>query len=335
MDERRKGSDTPYQLVFFHGVAEPAAAPPGSRLIPLIFNEPNAELAVSTLAANDLASADSKTTAIFVSQGDVASALVGYAAVIGFLGRFIDISAGHSIEQLSPTLAVGRRLARQADSRRDEVERFDRVVVAPAPINDEPTLIYDPADPLPAFDMNAASVLRFARRVTLVPPADMHTALRVLAAVAGMRSTTKVSDRLPDVFIGTGLVDLEQTRKSARVLRNKLSAPGPEQIAKKAKPSPAASFIFKARSMPMEPVLELLGSELSESGEFWRCPRPQNHANGDRNPSMKVTDGKIRCFVCDAEWMDPLQLVLSVMGLAPLEAARYIIAHTGEPAAAA
>lgn len=330
-------NQSPYQLIFYHGVELPASTPKGARLIPLLFSDASPESALNALKAADLEAADTKTTAIFISVGDIPSALVAYAAVTGFVGRFLDISAGKRIEPLSAVVASSRRIARQADGRRDETPRLDCMLVSPTASDELPTIVFDPSDPLAVFGPPAAAAVRFARQVVLTPPTETHSALRLLAALAGLRSTTRVQDRFPNLQVADAVVDLEDVRRSGQILRNQLSLPSAEQLVEARPLSNQQKLLLSARQVAMAPVLEALGSTQSEDGQFYRCPRPQNHANGDRNPSMRIKEGKVRCFVCDPEWVDPLQLVLSSRGLAPVEAARWVlsVASAAEAAAAA
>lgn len=340
MDNRRTQGQSPYQLIFFHGVEAPAQAPPGARVIPILTSSADPDAVTAALSAANLSAADTKTTAIFVSRGDILSAVVAYATLTGFVGRFLDISAGQRVEQISALVAATRRTARASDSRRETALRLDHLFVSPAPDSTHPTIVFNPEDPLSAFDSDAATALRFARRVAFVPPAETHAALRLLAALAGMRSTTRISDRFPDLALPSALpltdasselvsdmevVELEKARRAGQVLRNQLSLPSADQLVDPKPLSSQRKTLIDARTAPMEPVLAMLGSELSADGAFYRCPRPQNHANGDANPSMRINENKVRCFVCDPEWVDPLSLVLSARGLAPIEAARLIL----------
>ena len=72
------------------------------------------------------------------------------------------------------------------------------------------------------------------------------------------------------------------------------------------------------RRVPIETVVAHYGGSVNNKGEG-RCLLPQNHANGDANPSMTVRDGRVVCWSqqCFGEkGADVFELVGRMEGLA-------------------
>ena len=85
----------------------------------------------------------------------------------------------------------------------------------------------------------------------------------------------------------------------------------------------AAIEALKA-SRPILDVLRDLGVE-TQNGRF-RCPRPENHSNGDRTPSVSVWPdrGAFKCWVCPDVSGDVIDLVRLVKGCGFREALEYL-----------
>lgn len=325
-------SAMPYQLVFLQGISPDKAAHLGNRVVSFALDSPDIEAALDIIRDPDLNTSDTKTTALFVTAGDISNALVAYSATVGFAGRFLDVAAYPALERLSVLVATGRRIAREAEAglAGTRPQRIDRLRIAPTAEPDTTTIVYNTDDPLQVIDIHTAKRIRFARRVEVVPPDDMASAFRLFAAVAGLRSTVRADDRLPSLVVAGSdagqdtVVDLEALRSEARKLRHHLKLPDLAQLVEAPSDDPIHLRIAAARELPMAPVLIALGSQQAPTGDYWRCPRPARHANGDKNPSMKVADNRVRCFVCDAEWVDPVALTMSVEHMAPTEAATLV-----------
>ncbi len=328
MDDTRQSGESPYQLVFLHGLNADAATQIESRVVEVALTSPDYQEALSSLQNSALAPADTKTTALYMTSGPADVSVTMYAALVGYSGRYIDVAVYPSIDRIAPLVATGRKIARSAEASVSEETpiRFDRVVIAPFEDSEYETVIYDVEDPLSSLDLTAATKIRFARRVAIVLPDSVSTSFRLFAAIAGMRSTKNRPDRMPDILLADRtLVELETLRKDARALRHQLQLPTSEQLVARVEPDLINELLTQARVHPVEPVLRALGSVQGEDPDYWRCPRPERHLNGDKNPSTRVTDGKVRCFVCDAEWVDPVALVMSIAKISPSEAAAFVL----------
>lgn len=50
------------------------------------------------------------------------------------------------------------------------------------------------------------------------------------------------------------------------------------------------------RRVPIETVLKHFGSTPGSNGIHWHCPKPENHKNGDGNPSLTIKSDKVLCW---------------------------------------
>jgi len=87
---------------------------------------------------------------------------------------------------------------------------------------------------------------------------------------------------------------------------------------------------IKAR-IPITLVARNLG--LCVKGHRARCWRPENHQNGDSDPSVGFQKAKnrYRCFVCDAHSGSNIDLVMAVLGVGMLEALGWICERFAVP----
>jgi len=87
--------------------------------------------------------------------------------------------------------------------------------------------------------------------------------------------------------------------------------------------------IQAAKRIPIDEVADRLG--LDRHGRMIRCWRPQNHQHGDRTPSVGIQARKnrVKCFVCDAKRLSPVDLVQNVWGIETFDALRWLDAHFG------
>lgn len=87
--------------------------------------------------------------------------------------------------------------------------------------------------------------------------------------------------------------------------------------------------IQAAKRIPIDEVADRLG--LDRQGGMIRCWRPENHQHGDRTPSVgiQLRKNRVKCFVCDAKRLSPVDLVQSVWGVETFDALRWLDAHFG------
>lgn len=305
-------------------------APDGVMTVDLVLGEGDAVASViAGLRSSGLTPADFRSHVIFIAPDDAAS-LVPYAALCGFAGRRVDVYADGVVLRFSQ---LGRNGAEFPDAGRPPGHlMWAQVGGVPAP--EMPTVQLQPG-PHGLVTPEAASVIRYAARLRMVPPGSCRDAFAMFVLVAALRR--RADDRFP--YLSTGAepvpvskedssqgIDLEKVRRDAALYRQELRAG--RRDAEMVPPVPMPEHdrrIAEAGAVDIQTVLRRLGSS-TDGGDLWHCPRPRRHSNGDRNPSMKTYgDNRTRCHRCDAEKIGPVRLVIDVLELTPDEAASFIL----------
>lgn len=298
-----------------------------------------AERVIEGLRRSGVTPADLRARTLLVSSMDVADTLAVYAAVVGFAGRHVDVLTAAGIAQIERITQAGRgtadagkpdarhdavviggddavadsvraELARAADERGDDAGEFSVLTLEVLPDA--------------GADAAEAGTIRWAKRVRLVLPDALDVALTRFAYVAGLR-WRRGQERLPSLVDGT---DLDGIRQEAGALRRSMRAAGTE-ITDTTEITDRQGVLSAAAAVPIDQVLAALGSVTD--GKLWQCPRPARHTHGDATPSLRVENNKVCCYVDDAEWVDPLRLVMTALGTGPDEAAD-LLADLGNPA---
>lgn len=288
------------------------------------------ESIVDVLAKSGVTAADlrARTIVSFSVEPFVATQI--YALLVGFAGRRLDVFADgvtlHASEIHNSLTMIAEDTVRP-----EEGEEFLQVATTPHP---------------EATNVDSGSELagptlvdvRYARRVRLATEGMTRAAMiELLLKVAAVRARNG-ADRLPLVcispaeplFDGDGDdrvargVDLEQLRRSGNELRRTLRLDDRSTIVESGPDDSRLASLRQAAAVPIEAALQLLGSQQNPDTGYWRCPRPSRHRNGDANPSLKVQNGTVRCFRCDAEPVDALRLVSDSLNIAPDDAARIL-----------
>jgi hypothetical protein len=154
----------------------------------------------------------------------------------------------------------------------------------------------------------------------------------LVAAVAGLAG--RRGDRLPVlVAAGSEPVDLAAVRTAGAQTRARSRGEAHHTLVPFVDVDERSARLVAAAAVDPEFVLAALGCPTD--GSLWSCPRPLSHTHGDATPSMRVSEGKVRCFVDDAEWVDPLRLVAVSCGLTADDAADLILADPATDAFAA
>jgi hypothetical protein len=313
----------------------PLGAPPGPEGIKTVDLAPGEGDDIGTqvlagLRASGLVAADFRSRVIFLAVDEPVS-LVQYAALCGFAGRRIDVYADGTVLEFSRLAADGTAFA---DAGRPD--GFLMWAQAGGTTAAEiPTVGFDPAAPA-TITPAAVTVIKYAARLRMVPPPTAREALSMFVLIAALRR--RADDRFP--FLSTGNepvpvtkddpeqgVDLEKIRREALRYRQELrGGHGGAEIVPPVPVSARNRRIAEANAVDIRSVLRRLGSSSDDDSGLWHCPRPRNHSNGDHNPSMKVYgDNRTRCHRCDAEKVGPTRLVVSVLGVTPDEAVRFIL----------
>jgi len=270
----------------------------------------NSELSPADLRARTLLLVDE-----FADRA-ITSAL--YAALVGFAGRRLDFSTG--AEPVSAALLHAAGTSAEDQGRPEELVEHVSVGRSAGSL-----------DPTQALSVEDVTRIRYARRVTLEPVGSgVSTSLTQLVVTAAIR-VRNGADYFPTFSDSDGtLVELDGLRRAGSELRRSIRTDFRNAIAPNQLTSERQNRLIAASILPMEATLGFLGSTQSPDSGFWRCTRPDRHRNGDANPSMRVVDGKVRCFRCDTEPVDPLRLVIDTLNLSPDAAADMLIKHLPE-----
>ncbi|HEY8482402.1 MAG TPA: hypothetical protein VIL71_21460 [Spirillospora sp.] len=303
----------------------------GMKVVDLVPGEGDDIIAatIAGLRASGLTAADFRSRVIYLAPPGP-ECLVTYAALCGFAGRRVDAYADGTVLEFS-------RLDPNGDAFPDagrpnghlmwgQVGGEDAEGVPTVQIRSGPDQLVTP---------EAATVIRYAARLRMVPPPSARDALATFVLVAAIRR--RADDRFPYLSKGGEPVptvkddpaqgiDLEKLRReAAKVRQEQRSGRRGADLVPPVPIPPHNQRIAEARAVDIRTVLRRLGSS-SDDGNLWHCPRPRNHSNGDVNPSMKVYgDNRTRCHRCDSEKVGPVRLVIDVLGITPDEAASFIL----------
>ncbi|MFG1948149.1 hypothetical protein [Nonomuraea sp. NPDC048826] len=178
------------------------------------------------------------------------------------------------------------------------------------------------------------SLIRYASRLRMVPPARTKAAFVCLARVAGIRLARQ--RRLPFLSTGRELeplhkqapdqgVDLEHLRMSV-IPRRKVNPPTTYDLVPPGKGRKRYRTLAEANAAPIEPLLGRLGS--SSTGDepvVWTCPRVASRHLANPKPSLRIRSNRAMCTGCDTAYLTPVELVARTLDITPDEAAALIL----------
>lgn len=323
-----------------------------SQLVALEVDAPEVDAVAAAISAAGLGPADLRAKALLAvtdADADRKMVLAVYSALCGFAGRRLDVMVGPDLLELSE---FDRVLRSASDAGRPSV--IPDIVQVGGPDRDDVTRV----DVTGGFTPENLSLIRFARRLRLVPADSTALTLTHLVAItavrgrAGMERFPYLSDGTEPAVVADGEVpgiDLHALRRSGEDLRRQLRGDTRDAVADFVNPSPRSRAFVEAAAVDLDTVLGLLGSlprviEVPERGddgaltgnmvevEAWHCPKPQNHTNGDASPSARLLEGRdgkpgFRCFRCLPERVDALRLVMWARDCSVDEAADWIVAR--------
>ena len=254
----------------------------------------------------------------FPQEIDAPSMLSIYAALCGFANRRLDVTFGDGDVIDTNTLDATSRSLED----RGRPGQVSEIVQCGAP-SDSLAFVVGP------IGVAEAEVLRYAKRVRMVPLPDPAAALAQFIAISAVRSRGD-QDRLPllntEAHLGVeddSDIDLDDLRKKAIEIRRLYRTDDRSALAPRSTLAAYQKDLLTAASLQVEAVMVALGST-TPGGGVWHCPRPHRHTHGDAIPSMRVESSRARCFRCDAEWVDPVRLTADVKGCTFDEAADWL-----------
>ncbi len=318
--------------VCVHVGPRPTGLAKSVRFVELLVEEATPASVLKALSESGLTPGDFRADAVCSFETDTATAVLTYAAVVGFAQRRVDVLSSNMLIEAAKV----DRLARSIKDAGKPETVPQQVQVGVVQHQTLPSIAFSAQ--LSAAD---ASSIRYARRVRFAPTQEIPAAITQFLVVAGIRARAAV-DRFPYLVHGdepapseaTPLqivgVCLDTLRADALELRRRNRTGDRETVVPKPAPSARRSNLMKASEVSIEDALVLLGGRKNESTGLWHCPRPTRHTNGDANASMRVVKGLVRCYRCDGERVDSLRLAMDVLGLSPDESAQWLIARSTE-----
>lgn len=318
--------DLPYSLTLTVGVA--ASDVTGTKVVDLTPDQVSVEAVLERLEASQLTAADLRSRSVVHVAGDARAACAVYAALVGLSGRYLDVRDSSRVVLADQVAATATGWA--VDPRPQEPVLLAQLGA------DHPQLLSVGLSG--ALRPDEAATVSFSRRLRFVPASDPLTALLQLIATAALRRRG-VDDRLPQLVVGDEVLsgsarealtvgmDLGALRRAGQELRRR-SMPERGALVDAVEPGERLKRLQEAARADMADTLLRLGARRNEESGLWHCPRPQRHTNGDANASMKLTDGRTRCFRCDAERVDPLRLAIDTLGCSVDEAADWLLEPT-------
>jgi hypothetical protein len=322
--------DLTYKMIFTCGETGIPSLP-GVKFVDVTPAEATAEAVLARVTEAGVTGADMKSDVLVVlaPEADQTRSLVVYAAIAGLAGRRVDVGVHGTIINAEMLEA---RVQRTKDAGQPPV-RPVHVQIGATGRTDIPEI---PIDQLP--NPQAMSLVRYAKRVRMVPEGDTLAAVKQLLIISAARSRrdeerypflvdgTEPAVELENAWMPVG-IDLEQVRRDAIAMRRTTRLDDRTAIVEAAELTERQQRLVDAAAVPVELALTALGSTYDADAEAWTCPRADRHPTNDTGPTVRVAKDKARCVRCDAERVDALRLVFDVTGCSPDEAADWLLAR--------
>lgn len=328
-----------YQVYLYVGPHPPVMD--GARVVDVTPASLRPDDVTAAVVSSGLNPADLRSSVLFIADAPASDAvawrdkiLLAYIAVIGFARRRVDVSFGVPAAALvmSDLDRMFRSLpdAGRAEHTADLVVAVDPDATIPPDVPDGDVVEFGAG-----LGGDAVAQLRYARRVLLVPAESVSVALPQLVGVAGVRARGE-RDRMPDLLLGSGVVDAGLVRRHAEQSRKENRSDTRDFVADAIPLTPRQELLTQAARSDITALLARLGaasvrvSDSESAHTVWHCPRPENHTNNDATPSARVTtsvDGvsHFRCFRCLPEKVDALRLTMWARDLTVDEAATWML----------
>lgn len=323
-----------YQLHILGYDGVPSGLPEGASVVVVPSDAHDVSSWVEALSGSGLTGADLRThLLIHPDPHDSVAAVLFATAMAGFAGRVPDMAIGAAVLNSS---AVYRSVAAfRSESKPVEPVR----AVVSGDLTVEGAIYVDFSQPFPP---ELVAELRHAKHGVLASDGrssvEMLTSLVVLSGLRELRRKPRFPWFLSADFSMSSehgdlrptppenSYDLEALRRSAGAVRRVARIDVRDAVVDAGSLPPRAVRLSSAAASDMAVVLAALGAE--QVGLVWRCPRPDRHTNGDRDPSAELTDKGFLCHRCDVEPVDALRLVSDVLVLSPDEACDWLEAAT-------
>lgn len=313
--------------VCIHVGPRPDGVPSSARFVDLTISEPTPAAVLTALEGSGLVPSDFRADVVCSFECDRDTAVLVYAALCGFAQRRIDVIASGRIVDADKIDRLARSV--QDAGKPDPVPT--QVQVGVVAHQELPTVLFS-AQLSPV----EASTIRHARRVRFAPASEAAAAITQFLVLAGIRARG-TTDRFPYLVDGSEAAPpadsplavtgncLDTLRADALGLRRRHRSGDRRAMVERPPAAERRDTLTRAAEVPIEDALRLLGGRQNPDTGLWHCPRPDRHNNGDANASMRAVKGLVRCYRCDGERVDSLRLAMDVLGLAPDDAAAWLI----------
>jgi len=307
-----------YQVVLYVGKNIPSLE--GVSVVNITPKAESMESIVDAIKSAELTAADLRAkTLLVVEEIGIELALKIYSMVIGFAGRRINISVDGQIIDAASLNHFGV-ISKDAGKPEETVEVVE--------LERESFSFNEELDPV------TVSKLRYAKKCILPATLTLKESLELFVRAAGYRVRNN-GDHLPTMKISESnaaneeenYLDFNEYRKMGNELRRLVKTDDRGAVVERITPTERDILLEQAAKLPIEVALMYLGSYSDETGELWRCPRPERHRNGDLNPSMKINEEKVRCYRCDLEAIDAVRIIMDSLDVTPDEACKIIVSE--------
>lgn len=321
----RPSRDGGYQ-VCIHVGPRPEGISPTARFVEISPAEPTPQAVLAAFTAAHISPGDLRAETVCSLETDRTTAILVYAALLGYAQRRVDVITGGRIIDASRIDALARSIPDVGKPAPVIAQAQVGVISNP----EVPSILF--ASQLSPVD---AAMIRYARRVRFAPADEISAAITQLLVVCGLRARSHV-DRFPYLVVGTEPAApaesplqvpgfcLDTLRTEVLEVRRKHRSGDRKCIVPAVDDAVRRPLLEVASAVPIETALRLLGGRQNTDTGLWHCPRPQRHNNGDANASMRTTKGLVRCYRCDGERVDSLRLTVDVLGLSPDDAAEWL-----------
>lgn len=290
---------------------------------------------LSVLEKSGLTASDTKTKTLVVLEETSLKALTLYAALCGMASRTLDCEVqGVLCRFVSIPQSTDPALPATPSSLPEEV----------LVLSTEPGSGMDFGQML---EQENSSRIYNAKKVVLtgkfaenpdIPAGEFLTLVQTVMLVASVRQKPAAA-RYPALHISptygdldrivqgdtSCLLDLEGIRKEGGKLRRSSRTDDRTESMPPLDLTVRQRTLLQAADIDVEGTLTRLHSHKNPDTGLWRCSRPQNHRNGDANPSSHVGDNRVRCYKCDLEPLDSLRLVMETLNVSPDDAALWLL----------
>lgn len=258
----------------------------------------------------------SKVIISFDQRIDKKVLLALYSFLVGMSGRRLDF--GYDSNAVNVDLFYKMSL-RVADAGKiDEIP--ERVVIGTKTKSTDLVIDYKSE-----ITPEVASLIRYSKELLIRESKEKsNNELINFIIISSIRVKNKAENMPFFIEANENEIDLDSFRKRGSDMKKTIKSDDRSEIVEKISLTKRQENIIESDNIDMAKVLLYLSSIYNEESGFWRCTRPQNHKNGDANPSMVLAENRSRCFRCDTEEIGPVRILVDTLKISPDDAVDII-----------